>query len=162
MEKTVIKQLEEKNFKFKHSLGQKFLTDVNLLKKIVEDANILPTDNVLEIGAGCGIVTGLLADSLLHQQLLALLQGSTGYNNIAIIAQAKGYLHILGFLGLLVVDLYITTLAFGINTIQWHHGYILCLANNKISASSHGRQQLALGIINSYINLIINNVIFRS
>lgn len=50
-------ELKNNNFKFKHSLGQNFITDTNLLKAIVKDSNIEKTSNVLEIGAGAGTLT---------------------------------------------------------------------------------------------------------
>ena len=43
--------------KAKKSLGQNFLIDKNIIKKIVEVGNILPNSTVLEIGAGTGNLT---------------------------------------------------------------------------------------------------------
>ena len=43
--------------KAKKSLGQNFLIDKNIIKKIVEVGNILPDSSVLEIGAGTGNLT---------------------------------------------------------------------------------------------------------
>ena len=43
------------------SLGQNFLADHNALKKIVRDAGVSQADRVLEIGAGLGNLTRLLA-----------------------------------------------------------------------------------------------------
>ena len=37
-------------FRAKRSLGQNFLIDKNILKKIVESGNISKEDNILEIG----------------------------------------------------------------------------------------------------------------
>ena len=51
----------QKDFKFKHSLGQNFLTDTNLLRAIVADSGVDNFDNVLEIGAGAGALTRELA-----------------------------------------------------------------------------------------------------
>lgn len=45
----------------KPKLGQNFLTDENILRKIVEFINPDPTDVILEIGAGTGVLTRLLA-----------------------------------------------------------------------------------------------------
>lgn len=45
----------------KKSLGQNFITDNNLLRAIVQDAQI-DNDNVLEIGAGAGALTKALAE----------------------------------------------------------------------------------------------------
>ena len=42
-------------------LGQNFLTDKSVLKKIIETADLSPTDTVLEIGPGTGILTKELA-----------------------------------------------------------------------------------------------------
>ena len=41
--------------------GQNFLTDINIAKKIVDAAGILPGDKLLEIGPGKGILTGIIA-----------------------------------------------------------------------------------------------------
>ncbi|KUK46074.1 MAG: Ribosomal RNA small subunit methyltransferase A [Anaerolinea thermophila] len=43
------------------SLGQNFLADHNALLKIVQDAGVSPDDRVLEIGAGVGNLTRILA-----------------------------------------------------------------------------------------------------
>ncbi|GAB4577680.1 MAG: 16S rRNA (adenine(1518)-N(6)/adenine(1519)-N(6)) -dimethyltransferase RsmA [Anaerolineales bacterium] len=45
----------------KKSLGQNFLTDPNLLERIVEAGQVTPTDTVLEIGPGLGSLTRHLA-----------------------------------------------------------------------------------------------------
>ncbi len=44
-------------FNFKKKFGQNFLSDKNLLKAIVSDAEITANDVVLEIGAGAGALT---------------------------------------------------------------------------------------------------------
>ena len=51
------KELQEKDFKFKHKFGQNFITDTNLLSAIVKDAQIKKDDAVLEIGPGAGTLT---------------------------------------------------------------------------------------------------------
>ncbi len=48
-------------FKFSKSLGQNFLIDGNIVRKIVEESNITKDDNVLEIGPGMGTLTEELA-----------------------------------------------------------------------------------------------------
>jgi len=53
--------LKRYTLKPRKSLGQNFLTDHNALLKIVRDAEINPEDQVLEIGAGLGSLTRLLA-----------------------------------------------------------------------------------------------------
>ena len=52
-----------KSFYFKKSLGQNFIYDENILKKIVEKAHISKEDFVLEIGAGDGSLTKFLIDN---------------------------------------------------------------------------------------------------
>src|SRR5262245_44693733 len=47
-------------------LGQNFLTDPNLLKAIARDAEIEPTDVVLEVGTGTSGLTVQLADLAKH------------------------------------------------------------------------------------------------
>jgi 16S rRNA (adenine1518-N6/adenine1519-N6)-dimethyltransferase len=46
----------------KRALGQNFLVDPNVQRKVVEIAGIEPGDTVLEIGPGRGAITGLLAE----------------------------------------------------------------------------------------------------
>jgi 16S rRNA (adenine1518-N6/adenine1519-N6)-dimethyltransferase len=41
-----------RNFRPRRSLGQTFLTDANIVRKIVAAAELDPTDAVLEIGPG--------------------------------------------------------------------------------------------------------------
>lgn len=45
----------------KKSLGQNFLTDINILKNIVAAGDVQKTDNVVEIGPGIGALTEQLA-----------------------------------------------------------------------------------------------------
>lgn len=45
----------------KKSLGQNFLTDINILKNIVAGGDVQKTDNVVEIGPGIGALTEQLA-----------------------------------------------------------------------------------------------------
>lgn len=47
---------------FKKSLGQNFLFDKNLLNAIVNDGKVTKDDIVLEIGAGAGTLTSVLAE----------------------------------------------------------------------------------------------------
>ncbi len=47
-------------------LGQNFLADPNLLDAIVRDAELEPTDVVLEVGAGEGVLTERLAVAVAH------------------------------------------------------------------------------------------------
>ncbi|MDR2502899.1 MAG: 16S rRNA (adenine(1518)-N(6)/adenine(1519)-N(6))-dimethyltransferase RsmA [Deltaproteobacteria bacterium] len=47
----------------KKSLGQNFLRDLNLARKIVQTLRLGPMDQVVEIGPGPGILTGLLLEA---------------------------------------------------------------------------------------------------
>ena len=49
------------NFEFKKKFGQNFLTDKNLLEKIVLEAGVTKDDTVVEIGAGKGALTEMLS-----------------------------------------------------------------------------------------------------
>ena len=53
----------KKTINFKKSLGQNFLFDKNLLRAIVADGLVEKNDVVLEIGAGAGTLTGMLAEN---------------------------------------------------------------------------------------------------
>lgn len=55
--------LERHGFTFKKSFGQNFLTDTNILQKIVDTAEIDENVNVIEIGPGIGALTEFLAEN---------------------------------------------------------------------------------------------------
>lgn len=55
-------QVARHHFQFKKKYGQNFITDVNLLNRIVAAAGIAASDDVLEIGPGAGSLTAALAD----------------------------------------------------------------------------------------------------
>ncbi|TPR12171.1 16S rRNA (adenine(1518)-N(6)/adenine(1519)-N(6))-dimethyltransferase RsmA [Apilactobacillus timberlakei] len=77
----------------KKSLGQNFLTDLNVLNNIVKAANLSDADNVIEIGPGIGGLTEYLARSAknvlafeIDQNLLPVLDDTLSpYNNVKII-----------------------------------------------------------------------------
>ncbi len=55
---STIKEIKEKyGFRLAKSLGQNFLTDKNIIDKIIEGAGITGDDLVLEIGPGIGVIT---------------------------------------------------------------------------------------------------------
>jgi len=54
--------LQRHGFTFKKSFGQNFLTDTNILQKIVDTAEIDDQVNVIEIGPGIGALTEFLAE----------------------------------------------------------------------------------------------------
>ena len=55
--------MEKYGIRTKKSFGQNFLTDLNVLKNIVEAAQITKNDNVIEIGPGIGALTEQLAQA---------------------------------------------------------------------------------------------------
>jgi 16S rRNA (adenine1518-N6/adenine1519-N6)-dimethyltransferase len=62
--------LDERGIKLTKSLGQNFLHDGNQLRRIIELAELSPTDRVLEIGPGLGPLTELLVPRV--QEVLAI------------------------------------------------------------------------------------------
>lgn len=85
--------LRKYGFSFSKTLGQNFLTDENILDKIVDGAGIGEGDYVLEIGPGAGTLTGKLAQTgarctavEIDKALLPILEESLGeYDNINLI-----------------------------------------------------------------------------
>ncbi len=81
------------NFKFKHSLGQNFITDEFLLEDIADESEITKDDLVLEIGPGNGALTRCLCDRAkyvviveIDKSLIPLLKSNLKeYNNVSII-----------------------------------------------------------------------------
>lgn len=58
---STIKELREKfGFNLTKTLGQNFLTDKNIIDKIIEGAEITEDDLVIEIGPGMGVITSEL------------------------------------------------------------------------------------------------------
>lgn len=53
--------LQKYNFKFKKKFGQNFITDSNLLQKIVDTGDVGPDDVVIEVGPGAATLTKALA-----------------------------------------------------------------------------------------------------
>lgn len=51
------KLLDKHDFRISKSLGQNFLTDKNIIDKIVDGLDLNPDDNVIEIGPGVGALT---------------------------------------------------------------------------------------------------------
>lgn len=85
--------LSRHGFKFSKSLGQNFLIDGNIVRKIVSESNITDKDYILEIGPGMGTLTEELALRAkkvvaieLDSSLLPILEETLGkYNNVEII-----------------------------------------------------------------------------
>ncbi|WP_409296405.1 16S rRNA (adenine(1518)-N(6)/adenine(1519)-N(6))-dimethyltransferase RsmA [Peribacillus sp. SCS-26] len=87
--------LEKHGFSFKKSLGQNFLIDTNILKRIVDFAGLTEESGAIEIGPGIGALTEQLARNSkkvlafeIDQRLLPIL-GETlePYENVEIIHQ---------------------------------------------------------------------------
>lgn len=87
--------METYGLNFKKSLGQNFLTDVNILKKIVNAAELDENDDVIEIGPGIGALTEQIAKKAhsvlaleLDDRLIPVLAETLGpYDNIQVIKQ---------------------------------------------------------------------------
>jgi 16S rRNA (adenine1518-N6/adenine1519-N6)-dimethyltransferase len=75
------------------ALGQNFLVDQTILTRIAQAARLTAEDVVLEIGAGTGALTELLARDAGHvvaleldQQLIPILEGElSGFHNVTIV-----------------------------------------------------------------------------
>lgn len=87
--------METYGLTFKKSLGQNFLTDINILKNIVSAAQVGPEDDVIEIGPGIGALTEQLAKKA-HQVLAleiddrllpVLAETLAPYSNIKVVHQ---------------------------------------------------------------------------
>ena len=81
------------NFRIKKGLGQNFLIDDNIIKKIVQAAELKSTDTVVEIGPGLGSLTRRLSEKAgrviaveIDRNLLPILEETlTEYENITLI-----------------------------------------------------------------------------
>jgi 16S rRNA A1518/A1519 N6-dimethyltransferase RsmA/KsgA/DIM1 with predicted DNA glycosylase/AP lyase activity len=62
-------------------LGQHFLQDASVLHRIVEFFHPQPGDRVVEIGAGRGALTKLLAPALAPNGLLTALEPRSAWNS---------------------------------------------------------------------------------
>lgn len=87
--------METYGLTFKKSLGQNFLTDGNILKKIVAAADVTKADNVIEIGPGIGALTEQIAKNAhevmaleIDQRLIPVLKETLSpYPNVTVVNQ---------------------------------------------------------------------------
>jgi 16S rRNA (adenine1518-N6/adenine1519-N6)-dimethyltransferase len=87
--------LEKYGFSFKKSLGQNFLIDTNILKRIVEHAGLTPKTGAIEIGPGIGALTEQLAKGCrkvvafeIDQRLLPILADTlSSYPHVKVVHQ---------------------------------------------------------------------------
>ncbi|MBD5805635.1 16S rRNA (adenine(1518)-N(6)/adenine(1519)-N(6))-dimethyltransferase RsmA [Limosilactobacillus walteri] len=87
--------MERYGVRTKKSFGQNFLTDLNVLKKIVDAADISKNDNVIEIGPGIGALTEQLAQKAgevlaleIDQDLIPVLtEVLAPYDNVKVLNQ---------------------------------------------------------------------------
>ena len=91
-----VKSIREKyGLQLSKSLGQNFITDRNILEKIIEGACVEPGDMVIEIGPGIGVLTAELAERAsfvtaveIDGRLIPILKETLSeYDNIRIINQ---------------------------------------------------------------------------
>ena len=87
------KILKDNNFIFEKRYGQNFLTDLNLLKSVVEKSGVNKESTVVEIGVGAGTLTGEIAKQVsfvygfeIDTKLKPVLKETLKeYNNVEII-----------------------------------------------------------------------------
>ena len=93
---STIRDIKEKNrVKLSKSLGQNFLTDKNIIDKIIDETEITEDDLVIEIGPGIGVLTAEACQRAkkvvaveIDKNLIPILQETLGeYDNIEIINQ---------------------------------------------------------------------------
>ncbi len=85
--------LKQHGFSFKKSLGQNFLTEPNILRKIVETAGIDRQTNVIEVGPGIGALTEQLAKNAaqvlafeIDDRLIPVLEDTLSpYSNVTVV-----------------------------------------------------------------------------
>lgn len=91
---STIQDIKERyDFKLSKSLGQNFITDRNVIERIVEGADISPDDLVIEIGPGIGVLTAEAAEYAakvvaieIDKKLIPILSETlAGYDNIRVV-----------------------------------------------------------------------------
>lgn len=87
--------LEKYGFSFKKSLGQNFLTEPNILRKIVQTAQLDAKSHIVEVGPGIGALTEYLARTggeviafEIDQRLIPVLEDTlSDYDNVTVVNQ---------------------------------------------------------------------------
>lgn len=81
-------EIKDSKVRLKKSLGQNFLTERNIVEKIVRTANIDSDTNVIEIGPGIGALTELLIEQSkfttaveIDKELIPILSESFGHHD---------------------------------------------------------------------------------
>jgi 16S rRNA (adenine1518-N6/adenine1519-N6)-dimethyltransferase len=85
--------LKKYDLRLTKTLGQNFLTDINIIKKIVDTGEVGPTDLVVEIGPGIGSMTAEIAKNAgrviaveIDKHLIPALSENLGsYSNIKLV-----------------------------------------------------------------------------
>ena len=115
--------LRKHNLKPRKSLGQNFLIDPNALEKVANSAQIGADDEILEIGAGLGSLTRLLAQQASHvtaveidaQMIPILEEVLVSFNNVTLIhgdilqQEISGIMHTPDYLVVANIPYYITS-----------------------------------------------------
>ncbi|GAB3055358.1 16S rRNA (adenine(1518)-N(6)/adenine(1519)-N(6))-dimethyltransferase RsmA [Salinicoccus sesuvii] len=85
--------LSEHGFTFKKSLGQNFLVDLNVIREVLDKANITDRTGIIEVGPGIGSLTEQLAKRArkvvafeIDQRLVPVLQDTLSpYDNVEVV-----------------------------------------------------------------------------
>ncbi len=87
-----IHTIKASKIELKKSLGQNFLTDVNIVRKIVNTANIDKDTSVIEIGPGIGALTEILLEDAndvtaveIDQRLIPILEQTFAGQNFQVV-----------------------------------------------------------------------------
>lgn len=82
--------IQENDFKIKKKFGQNFLTDQNILSKIVQEAKVDKNTNVIEVGPGLGSLTEHIAEAAnsvlvyeIDKEIMPILRNNlSNYHNV--------------------------------------------------------------------------------
>ena len=98
--RVVMEILRERGIRPKRSMGQNFLIDANVVSLIARAARLSPSDEVIEVGAGLGALTGVLAERChrvfaleADSRIMEVLERELGYagNLMLVHADAAGF-----------------------------------------------------------------------